>query len=253
MSSDTSSAFQELLNDFAFAYNDASGDIQKYVITPAILEVLGPIQGKEILDLVCGAGYLARRFAALGAKVTAIDNSERLIEIAGEINLRENDGIKYIVADPSDLSMIDDSSFDDMVCNMGLMSIRDLSSVVAELARSIKLGGRFIFSVLHPCFCMPDACWARDIEGNPKYRIVDNYFADGGITMDEISSYKKGRIFFKHRTLSTYINALSSRGFQIRRMVEPRPSPTAIAAKPELAIYSRIPIAVIIEAVFPYF
>ena len=43
-----------------------------------------PLQGKIALDVGCGAGLLAEPLARLGAKVTAIDASPELIEVARE-------------------------------------------------------------------------------------------------------------------------------------------------------------------------
>jgi len=213
-----------------------------------MLEMIGPVQGKEVLDLFCGAGYLSRRLAILGAHVTAVDRSERLIGIAGEINSREDHGIKYAVAQPNDLSVVEDSTFDDIVCNMGLMTIRDLAGSVAELARLVKLGGRFIFSVVHPCFCGPDACWAADQDGKPLYKTVDNYFTDAWWLSEMVATTRK----VKHRSLSTYVNALSARGFNVRRVFEPRPTPEAMIINPSLELYDRLPVALIVEAIFPY-
>ena len=216
-----------------------------------MLELIGPVAGKGILDLYCGAGYLSRRLASLGANVTAVDSSESLIGIAREIDKREESRIKYAVAEPTDLSVIEDSTFDDIVCNMGLMVIRDLAGTVAELARLVKLGGRFIFSVVHPCFCMPDACWVRDEEGRYLYRAVDNYYTEGWWP-SEVTGTVRSRNKSKHRTLATYVNALSARGFNVRRVAEPRPSAEAVALRPELEVYDRVPAVMIVEAIFPY-
>lgn len=241
----------EELADGLEAFAADNGDLQRSVVAPAMLEMIGPVNGKDVLDLYCGAGYLARRLSALGAKVTAVDSSERLVGIAREINKRENERINYAVAEPTDLSVIEDSSFDDIVCNMGLMVIRDLAGTIAELARLVKLGGRFIFSVTHPCFSVPSGCWVRDEDGRYLYKAVDNYFAEGWWP-SELSGMVRERERIKHRMLSTYVNSLSARGFNIRRIIEPRPSPATLAIKPHLDIYDRLPAVMIVEAVFPY-
>ncbi|MCE5315638.1 MAG: class I SAM-dependent methyltransferase [Armatimonadota bacterium] len=250
--SQEASTFEEIANDIASYVGESGGDVQRHIVAPAMLEVIGPVVGKQILELSCGAGYLSRRLAALGADVTAVDRSERLIGIAGEINDREDEGIKYAVAESTDLSVIEDSTFDDVVCNMGMMMTHDLAGTVAELARLVKLGGRFIFSVLHPCFSMPDACWVRDIDGRQLYEAVDNYFTESWWPSELAASIRSGQRKIKHRTLSRYINALGARGFTVRRIVEPRPTPEILALKPHLDVYDRVPAVVIVEAIFPY-
>lgn len=250
--SQDASTYEEIANDIASYVSESGGDVQRHIVVPAILDAIGPVNDKQVLELFCGAGYLSRRLAALGADVTAVDSSERLIGIAGEINNREDEGIKYAVAEPTDLSVIEDSTFDDVICNMGLMMTHDLAGTVAELARLVKLGGRFIFSVLHPCFSMPDACWIRDQDGKYMYEAVDNYFAENWWPSDLASSLRSGQKKIKHRTLSRYVNALGARGFTVRRIVEPRPSPDILVVNPHLDIYDRVPAVVIIEAIFPY-
>jgi len=243
--------YEEIADDIASYAGESGGDVQRYIVAPAILEMMGPVTGKDILDLYCGAGYLTRRLATLGAKVTAVDSSERLIGIAREVNKRENFKIEYAVAEPTDLSVIEDSMFDDIVCNMGLMTARDLTGTIAELARMVKLGGRFIFSIVHPCFCMPDACWVRDETGKLIYKTVDNYYTEGWWPSD-LAGAVRGRSKTKHRTLSRYVNALSARGFNVRRISEPKPSPEILTIKPHLEMYERVPAAMVVEAVFPY-
>jgi len=63
-------------------------------ILPCLLEFLGDVAGRSVLDAGCGEGYLARVLAGRGARVTGIDLSPRLIEMArkkdttGEIEYR---------------------------------------------------------------------------------------------------------------------------------------------------------------------
>lgn len=245
-------AYEDIADEIASHAAEAAGDVQRYVIAPAMLEMIGPVQGKHVLDLYCGAGYLSRRLAALGAQVTAVDSSDRLIGIATEINKREGQNIRYALAEPTDLSVIEDSTFDDMVCNMGLMMIRDLNGTIAELARLVKLGGRFIFSVIHPCFCTPDATWAGEDNGGTPYKTVSTYFTEGWWHSELVASIRDGRAKIKHRTLTTFVNALSARGFNVNRISEPRPTPEIVAIRPHLETYDRLPVAMIVEAIFPY-
>ncbi len=251
--SQDSTTYKELASGLAAYAAESGGDLQRYVVAPAILDMVGPVSGKDVLDLYCGAGYLSRRLATMGANVTAVDTSDRLIGIAGEVDRREEHGIRYAVAEPTDLSVIEDSVFDDIVCNMGLMVTRDLSGTVAELARLVKLGGRFIFSVLHPCFSMPDSCWIPDEDGRLLYKTVDNYFGEAWHLAEVGPGVRGDGAKVKHRTLSAYVNALSARGFNVRRLAEPRPSPDIIAVKPHLEVFVRLPAVLIVEAIFPYF
>ncbi len=51
-------------------------------IVPHLLDLLGDVSDRVVLDAGCGEGYLARILAARGARVTGIDLSPRLIALA---------------------------------------------------------------------------------------------------------------------------------------------------------------------------
>ena len=93
-------------NAGTWADNVAEGwDITRdYFQVPAFLELIGDISGLRILDAGCGEGQNTRTFARLGAELTGIDLSEKMIQFARE---REKDkplGIGYNVGSYTDLS-----------------------------------------------------------------------------------------------------------------------------------------------------
>jgi 2-polyprenyl-6-hydroxyphenyl methylase/3-demethylubiquinone-9 3-methyltransferase len=53
----------------------------------AILESLGPLPGRRILDLGCGKGRFARVLAALGARVIGLDLSASMLSAASQAGL----------------------------------------------------------------------------------------------------------------------------------------------------------------------
>jgi 2-polyprenyl-3-methyl-5-hydroxy-6-metoxy-1,4-benzoquinol methylase len=210
--------------------------IERAVTMRALTHLIGPVTGRDVLDLACGSGELARWLAAHGARVTAVDNSAESIESARNQEAREQHGIDYFVGDPDDLPFVDDSSFDDVVCNLSLERIDNMAAVVAEIARIIRLGGRFIFSVSHPCF-------DRRIFGPHEGCLANDYFAEGFHTGEHGTT--------RHRTLATYINAVAARGFTVRRVLEPGVEERDIQANPGADIQRNVPVALIVEAMFP--
>ena len=224
--------------------NKASDSLLDQLVVPAVFSILGHIAGHHILDLACGTGHLARRLAEHGAQITAIDISNEMLKVARSREVQEPRGIIYHFSDSSDLSMIEDTTFDEVVCHMALMDIENLPGTVAEVARVVQLGGRFIFSISHPCFV---AAITDDAEADPRGETV--YYEEG----PQFIAYPGGRQCWKvHRTLATYINAVAARGFTIRRVSEPRASDEAIAKNPGLERYRFCPVALIVEAVFPH-
>lgn len=203
----------------------------------AVTYLAGPVSGRTVLDLACGDGTLSRWLAVHGAYVTGVDSSVQSVEGAKTRDAHERHGISYLAGDPQDLYMIDDSAFDDVLCNLSLGRVQNLGAAVAEVARIIRFGGRFIFSVGHPCFEQQLLGGAR--KPPPRH----NYFAE------DLRSGLFGPV--RHRTLATYINAVAARGFTVRRVLEPSAEERDVSANPNFHAWRRAPIALVIEAVFP--
>src|SRR5712691_9321701 len=82
---------------------------------PAFLEFAGDRRGKQVLDAGCGEGHNTRILARRGPRLTAVDTSERMIDLALEDARRAPLGIQYVRASYTDLGMFADASFDAVV------------------------------------------------------------------------------------------------------------------------------------------
>ncbi|MBI5830675.1 MAG: methyltransferase domain-containing protein, partial [Armatimonadetes bacterium] len=129
-------------------------DFQDLLIEPATLDLLDLAPGMAVLDIACGGGRLARRMAALGARVTAFDQSPSFIELARQRTPGELP-IDYRVCnatDAVDLAALGQRGFDRAVCTMALMDMPDIAPLLAALPSLLSARGSFVFSVTHPCF-----------------------------------------------------------------------------------------------------
>lgn len=129
-------------------------DFQTVLIEPATERLLQVLAGDTILDVACGAGRFARRMAELGASVVAFDHSEEFIARARQRTHREAP-IDYHVCDAAETGAVlalGTRRFDKAVCTMALMDMPEINPLFAALARLLKPGGAFVFSVVHPCF-----------------------------------------------------------------------------------------------------
>ncbi len=57
-------------------------DADPFGMLSHILTLLGDVAGLDVLDAGCGEGYLSRILAARGARVTGVELSPRLVELA---------------------------------------------------------------------------------------------------------------------------------------------------------------------------
>lgn len=220
-------------NEFADDYAQMTkkfGDLHKEVLlTPNLLTLIGDVSGMTVLDAGCGEGYLSRLLAEKGANVTAVDFSDRMIELA-VARTAEEEAIQYKQANLENLSQFTDGQFDTIVSNMVIQDVSDLSVVLNELYRVLKTGGYFVFSILHPCFITPESRWEKDEQGKKLDFKVGDYFKEGQF---EQRFGIKDPVFAFHRTLSTYLNTLIQTGFIVEKVVEPKPSRKQIEQYPE--------------------
>ena len=108
-----------------------------------ILEQLGDLNDKRILDLACGAGEAAVYFASKGASVSAVDISQGMLTLAEK--LAESSGVKIdarkMAAEALDF---EDDSFD-IVYGYGALHHVDLAYSAKEIYRVLKKGGLGVF------------------------------------------------------------------------------------------------------------
>ncbi|MBV9280472.1 MAG: class I SAM-dependent methyltransferase [Chloroflexi bacterium] len=190
------------------------------VVLPALLDLVGDVEGLTVLDLACGQGRLARELARRGAVVTGIDLSDRLLALARSYEQGEPLRLRYVRDDAQALTTLEPESFAGAVCNMALMDIPDLAATFAAAHRVLKDRGWLVISITHPCFELPEARWVRREDGAVA-REVSGYFRERFWRSDNPDGVR-GKVGARHRMLSTYLNALADAGFCLERAAEPR-------------------------------
>ena len=140
-------------------WNERMGDGNEFfnsLVWPSVERLLHPQPGEVLLDIACGNGVTSRRLVQAGARVVAFDFSEEMIRLA--TNRRGGDLVDYRVVDATDadaLRSLGPGRFDGALCNMALMDLADARPLMNALKSVLRPTGRFVFSVLHPCFNNP--------------------------------------------------------------------------------------------------
>lgn len=138
-------------------------DFFKVLVWPAVERLLGPVTDQRLLDVACGNGLTSRRLAHAGAKVVAFDFSKEMIRLAKA----RSDGysIEYLIADATDDATFRElGTFDGVLCNMALMDLSDIRPLMNALPSLLASNGRFVFSVVHPCFNNPSIVQMSEVE-----------------------------------------------------------------------------------------
>jgi demethylmenaquinone methyltransferase/2-methoxy-6-polyprenyl-1,4-benzoquinol methylase len=114
--------------------------------------------GERVLDLACGTGDLAFASAQRGARVTGLDITMRMVELARLRPETRSAHVAWIVGDMHALP-VRSSSCDVVTTGYGLRNVPDLPAAIAEIVRVLAPGGR----VGSLDFDRPESAWVRAI------------------------------------------------------------------------------------------
>ena len=134
---------------------DAGNEFHRSLVSPSVENLLDLQAGESVLDIGCGNGVLARRLAELGGKVTAVDFSSEMIELASARQQASGEPIHYAEVDATDeeaLLALGIGQFDAITCTMTLMDIPTIAPLYRAVAQLLTENGRFVFSTMHPAF-----------------------------------------------------------------------------------------------------
>jgi 2-polyprenyl-3-methyl-5-hydroxy-6-metoxy-1,4-benzoquinol methylase len=215
-----------------------------------LVEACEPVRGLDVLDLGCGQGWFSRQLAMRGAKVRAIDWSERLIGHARRHEAEAPLGIAYEVLDAAHVGeRFGASSLDRITACMSIMDMPAPGAVLASARPLLRDGGRLVMSVPNPVTDSTYREWERDAYGRKKSLKIDRYFDAATTLMD----WGMKRLATRFRTvqyrytLEQWSRMIEDAGFVIARLREPRPASEVLAKCPELAAATRLPFFLIFE------
>lgn len=191
------------------------GDInhRKY-LNPIILRIIGNVKGKKILDLACGQGYFARIITRKGAKVTGIDISSSMINMAKDNEKEYTLGISYLLENSYRMKRLRNKTFDIIISNVSFHDIDDIKKTIKECSRVLKSEGRLLFSIVHPIRSRSVRSKAKDGYCNKMY----GYLNQTRVTHPMFPRRKDVGLY--HRPIGLYIKELVKNGFLVSRFDE---------------------------------
>lgn len=223
---------QAVWNQNAEFWDEKMGEgnlFQRVLVGPATERLLELNPGELILEIACGNGVFARRLAQLGAQVIATDFSENLLEQAQKRTTEHDDRIEYRFIDATSeeqLLALGERRFHAVVCNMAIMDIATIEPLMSALSRLLKVDGRFIFSVMHPCFNNPRVKLGME-EEDREGEIITEYFVRAAKYIN-IPPQKGLAIigqpvpqYYFHRSLNVLFNTCFRAGFVMDGLEEP--------------------------------
>lgn len=178
------------------------------------LHLLGPreaLAGKRVLEVGCGAAQCGRWLAAAGADVVGIDISLEQLRLAGPVT---GGRLTLAQADAGRLPLADASV--DLACSAfgAVPFVLDSAAVMREVARVLRPGGRWVFSVAHPFrWVFPDDAAAATLTVFQTYFDRTPYLETGA---DGRPAYVE-----PHRTLGDRVREIVAAGLVLEDLVEP--------------------------------
>ncbi len=132
---------------------DLDGDLRTlHQINPLRVDYIKErteINKKTIVDVGCGGGILSEALAKEGARVTGIDMSEALIEIATQHAKSENLKVTYQQTTVEELANTKAEKFDIVTCMEMLEHVPDPAKIIESCALLCKPGGHVFFSTIN--------------------------------------------------------------------------------------------------------
>ena len=177
-----------------------------------LLGQAGELAGKNVLELGCGSAPCARWLAhdVPDVFVTGFDISMGMLRHAGTSH-----GAHLVQADAASLPYAD-NSFDVVFSVFGAIPfVEDSAALMKEVARVLRPGGRFVFSITHPMR------WVfLDDPGPAGLTAITSYFDQSGYVEEDETT---GEVTYaeQHRTLSARITELIDAGFTLTGLLEP--------------------------------
>jgi demethylmenaquinone methyltransferase / 2-methoxy-6-polyprenyl-1,4-benzoquinol methylase len=108
----------------------------------AVLTAVQP--GDRALDLCCGTGDIAFALAGRGAEVTALDFSERMLDVArSRLQRSKAKNLNFLQGDAQRLPF-PDNSFDAVTVGYGLRNLSSWETGLREMVRVARPGGRIV-------------------------------------------------------------------------------------------------------------
>jgi SAM-dependent methyltransferase len=182
---------------------------------PAVLALLGDVQGRRVLDLGCGPGLYAEELVARGADVTGVDASPEMVSLARQRLGAEADVRLHDLEDP--MSWAADASYDVAVMALVIHHLADRGLALTEIHRVLKPGGVLVVSTTHPT-----ADWLRTGGG---------YFD----RVDLVETWQDDwQVRYWKQPLEAWCAEFADAGFLLERVVEPRPLPSMATDHPEI-------------------
>jgi SAM-dependent methyltransferase len=168
---------------------------------------LGPLRGRRVLELGCGAARWSLALRRRGARAVGLDQSERQLAAARRVLHAAGTSLPLVRASAETVPFRA-ASFDLVFCGWGALTFADPERTVPECARILRPGGRLVFAAASPFRFV-----AWDAKGDRQStRLRRPYFGTHRLAFDDTVEFT--------RTYGEWIELFVRNGFEVERLSE---------------------------------
>jgi ubiquinone/menaquinone biosynthesis C-methylase UbiE len=194
----------------------------------AWLDLLSRLVGaapRRVLDVGCGTGFLALRFAELGHSVTAIDLSPKMLDRARRRAEEANHDIDFRVGNAVALD-IPDASYDLVIARHVIWNLPEPERAAVEWLRVLCPGGRL--ALIEGTWADNEAL-ARSYR-SPTSRLLARVIETGAALLKKGASYRRYRRIEAQlpfsggpsaQRLATFLQARGLRDVEVEPLMDP--------------------------------
>jgi SAM-dependent methyltransferase len=176
--------------------------------------LLGSVTDRDVLEVGCGAAGCSRWLITQGARPIGLDVSARQLQHARRIDEQTGLRVPVVQATATDLPFRDGSF--DLACSAygAVPFVDDSARLMVEVARVLRPGGRWVFSVNHPM------TWVFADDPGPEGLLARSSYFD---RRPYVERDERGEPTYvqHHRTLGDRVRELVAAGFQLDDLIEP--------------------------------
>jgi ubiquinone/menaquinone biosynthesis C-methylase UbiE len=223
---------KKIYNTFGLEYQELrdfrtrQGAYNEFLEMPAMINTLGNIKGKKILDLGCGAGAHAMEYVKKEADVCGLDISKTLVKIAK----KRCPQAKFTVGSMNKIPY-EDNTFDIVTASLSIHYIKDLNKLLHEVNRVLKKNGLFIYSTYNPIYATLESYEDDNLkifavgEINIKKSQKKIYLGrDRGEKLKNWNMFPGMTVKNYRRPLRTYLHALQKNDLELQDVIECKPT-----------------------------
>jgi SAM-dependent methyltransferase len=183
------------------------------------LRVLGSVDGRDVVELGCGAAQWSIALARRGARPVGVDLSEE--QLAHARRLMDEASVEFPLVHASAESVpIPDASFDIAFADHGAFTFADPYRTVPEAARLLRDGGLLAFNMSTP---LMEICWPPEAD-EVTDRLSLDYFG-----LHEVPTGETDHVEF-NLPYGEWVRLFRRNALVVEDLVELRPKPHAVSS-----------------------